>query len=810
MSTSLPSILQAAGLELDQEKAVAEGKHWKLVRASADNVFERSSLNILYLQSAATLTEAQSISAEIRRRLGDARLYVLVANSSSLATNTKLLSHLFGGEANTVGGWLKKSLRRMVPFLEVYSASPSQDDEDHFVDPEVEVGPFVEPTISDTPHKTPRETATGTLCAWLNDHSPTSPALGILLADAAVGKTTLLRHIVKLYREEAQKPESTAPFPLLISPDQWRDFAFRKDVSLEDVWSAALSRHYRTPPSPNLLSTYIRFGSLLPVFDGFDELFTHFRESLAPQDTLSALRNLVESQDAHDGKILIASRVSFWRESFPQEPLPEHKCRFFRLQQFNIHQTKHYFERRFPGSKGEKSREDANRLHSRLQERSKSKASPRERLTTLPFIVRLIADLAEGDSHLETSEREDPLFSLLKAVCHREHFSRKRTSLTPDQQMSFLMRFSIMSDQGWMSKEDFDICAESYSDIPSSGSARDSELKALRTHPLLASEGVSVRFRFDFLESYLPAYRLVSLLDERTSARIQDILEILSRRRFFVGDAPFQERVAYLLAKGYGPPPDEALPFLWKAIEKRGAADEQLWRNARGALIHIILQVVGFQSPQATREERTSEFRRLLGAHGDHFILNDMNIVGPLRKLDLRKTCFKKGHFIDSGLVGCLLGEGTRFEDCNITGSFEMERAEGRLSPGAFLNCSISPEGQSDLQSAFDGFGPTKEMCITALRLALEKFQSGAGFKSILDEHRVRGKIGKISFCKEVWEALESSNTIFNHRISGIGQKAGWSISKDAIPAVRTFFESGLLAGPVGRAAEMLTKRVLR
>lgn len=100
----------------------------------------------------------------------------------------------------------------------------------------------------------------------------------------------------------------------------------------------------------------------------------------------------------------------------------------------------------------------------------------------------------------------------------------------------------------------------------------------------------------------------------------------------------------------------------------------------------------------------------------------------------------------------------------------------------------------------------TGEQIRATVRLALERFQRGLGFKSIHSVFKKSGRISRSPICEDVWDALEKHKVVIPVPITGVAE-GGLAIADDRKPEVHNFLQNAMLTGGLRVAVDFLDRK---
>jgi hypothetical protein len=244
-------------LGMANSNQISSGDQWQFWTAEVDGPFGHQKVSFLYLNSKAAWSGLPIATTNAKKRIEKGSpFYVVVQNSADLARDLHRLRRETGFQnIFTVRELLSKSVARVLRINPADAAQSVQHEV--FVDPDIRKNGKEEKAI---------ETLTG----WLTADSDFGSRIGILVAPAGVGKTTVARHCFQQLARAADKWR----LPLLVTSDQWAKLADRPNITLWDVWRESLDVFYSCSVSREDLAMFMENGVFLPIFDGLDELCT--------------------------------------------------------------------------------------------------------------------------------------------------------------------------------------------------------------------------------------------------------------------------------------------------------------------------------------------------------------------------------------------------------------------------------------------------------------------------------------------------------------------------------------------------------
>jgi hypothetical protein len=773
MATRFVDILPRVGLS--DYSQVTTGTSWQLWAAVQEGTFAAQKILILYFDGKVNTfdTVRQASNAASRHIRGATPLYVIVRDNARIANDLPEVARLCGAKsARTYSELLRDTLpRRLRPKANPHSYE--SEAERVFVDPDIRLAGDL------TPQK-----AIPTLSAWLTTwvNEEESPAaslrLAVLLAPAGAGKTTLSQNLFHRL--------AIGHVPLLIQPAQWASMLMREQLSLWDLFRESLDSLYESILSREDVELCLQNRLFIPIFDGFDELHTVMGLGSRATDILDELADLFADSD---GRVLLTSRDSFWAEHVPSDRSAT--IQQFELLQFDKTQRDNYLQQRFVEPTDIPKREAAAKVLQRLDDAAHGAAATpfRKRITSMPLLVALVAESVDTPD-IETSlqkygdllESSDPLDGIVLMLCERE---RERRGLkVPAATQRDL--FSLLAfEYGMQIPQD---ALEFYADVPEL-----SQRQALTTHALLQRSADHLTFRFPFLADYLASRILVERLELEHPP--QDLLKALSQQA--AGGSNLLERVVHRLVLTHPDDWQQLLQTAKRTIDQGGSD------GAQSGCLHIILEAVRSTIP--LRKERGDLVRSILDiGHGDP--IGNLYVQGVITGLDLTDTRWQDCRFRNSGFRSCIFDQETTFARCLIDGGFDVEDCDDFSSVIFEANCTLSLRAREVIQAHQGRTGSrrvTTDQIVESVRIALEKFRRGVGFKSITVQGSKRGRLAKSPIAGSVWDALVRHGVLETIVISGTPD-GGLMIADGKTSEVRNFLNNAVLTGSLRTAVRAL------
>jgi hypothetical protein len=376
--------------------------------------------NYLYLKFKCPMKEATGQNLKLWTRLSENRSYdIVVTPKSSLAQLMNQTKENFKGKRVLTS----KTLLQDAIFSDM-QLQPLEE-EPYFIDPDIELEKGNEV-----------KEATRFLTDWFipnPSNKEITRSLGILRANAGVGKTTVARILTnRVYNRDK------TTIPLLVESEQWRSL-LSTDIQLSNIWDIAITRAFQKPnsflSSDLALPVLIREGIFVIIFDGFDELCLNPGSSFKPSDLISNFLDMLGSEEVPGySRILLTTRETFWKSI--SEDIDKSKIDLFLLRGFSNDQRKAYFSRRLENpSERDTALRIASQISGKMYDGLPTEESNINRPAGVPFMLDMIANFVKDYPEASVNPYQaDPLAPLLEAICKRENI-RQNLNITYDKQL---------------------------------------------------------------------------------------------------------------------------------------------------------------------------------------------------------------------------------------------------------------------------------------------------------------------------------------------------------------------------------------
>ncbi|GMV17468.1 MAG: hypothetical protein AMXMBFR56_56920 [Polyangiaceae bacterium] len=761
MARSTGSDILEAGL-LNVTTRVDAADQWEIFECTSRDAFAQARYVVLF-GSAATWTAAEECAKRVKE-LGNRKkqeVHAIVWPSCVLAQDKKRVQGLVGGPCRDVQTFHAQAAAVTLNIRDEAALAPRT---------------FVEPTIALEEHES--SGAFRFLDDWLYSSDAQGRRLLVLIAPAAVGKTTLARALRD--RLVDKTPSKRTPRrPLLLESSTWGPLRLDQ-LAFEDLWLRALSDNYRTAMSVEVFSAFVESGTVVPIFDGFDELCSRAGDDFSP---IATVENLLELSSSEEARVILTTRQTYWAGTVAEHVAKLPGVRQVHLQPFDGNQISQFVERRFPGPALAGRRDDTLRLLDRLRTQTEQK-DPAERIASLPLTVELVCDALgdDGKSALTADGLAgDPLNSLITLACDRER-ERRGLELSNEQQRVLFRELAAYRPR-LFSRVELD---ETLSTFFEGLSARQRGI--VPDHQLLRLEGTNLSFRYEFVRNFLRAQVLREAL-EAPDANRQTLVQVLQEE-----------------ADGQGPTLDHweeldrgsaRLADAWKVLRRLRQEDpkDRARALAQSAALQIFVRIARADHPIGT-SERQAATAAVVANLGEAF-LSDAFVVGSISDLDLRGKTFTRCVFDNSGFFRCDLDATVRFDSCRFEGSFDIslcsggEHVEWPSGAGVSLQAQRSFVGQLGIRRA----QALPESAIAeVVHQILGRFRRGAAFRAIQVDNVLTGTLRNSELARDAFAELEQA-VIEIHAISGLGPKEGRNVKKECIEEVRRFLDNRLLGG---------------
>jgi hypothetical protein len=308
--------------------------------------------------------------------------------------------------------------------------------------------------------------------------------------------------------------------------------------------------------------------------------------------------------------------------------------------------------------------------------------------------------------------------------------------------------------------------------------------------------GDKFALRFEFLADYLAGRSLVRRLFENPSN--PDVIRYLAQQAR--GGSLLLDRSVENIRAHHHEVSRDRLLAAWGALQSQDVVPA-----ARSGLLHLILKFVDREVGSGPRSQRSQELSHFLAPDS---VFRQLHVQGAIRDLDLRGALFEGCVFLDAGFSNCLFDQLSKFISCRFEGRFEVEQCDG-FGNVSWQSCDFSPMARETIQSQHAAIPVTGEQIRATVRLALERFQRGLGFKSIQAVYKKSGRISRSPISADVWESLEKHKIVVPMAISGVVE-GGLAIPDGRKPEVHNFLHNAMLIGEWRSAVEFLDRKLVK
>ena len=785
-------VLRAAGFTAPEK--LYRTSHWQVWEAMYAGPVRESRERLLFLNASCGWAHLRDARAWLDRNAGPRSIAVVTSNYFKLLSREDdfaQVTEVLGQPAPNILPQSKFLYRILTHHLGAPEAigNDSEDPGQRF---------FIEPMVRVPTEEVPQP-ALKFFVPWLTGTSRVAKDhnFAVLLGDGGAGKSTLARRLFDhLSRREHQV------VPLLIGSRQWAGLGGQKWIELDDIWSSAISSCYRgAMVGPEQLETYVACGTIVPIFDGFDELCSLFAGSFNPTETIESLLEL-----CGEGNLLVTSRSRFWRENI-ELPLASHIDQID-LEPFTLEQRNEYVALRFAESPSkaknaklilERVRQASHSWSTSappLIEESHSIPSYHSTLDTIPFVVMFAAESADTDSgvvakygHLLSSN--DPLEGLVLAFCERER-RRQRLTLESEHQLRV---FEVLATEcgSLFSLEDIEIAL----DLAELANSEDL-LRQIVRHDFLEQydpRGDRVfRFKFEFIWQYLVG-RIVVQWFRGMGNRSEAISALRT-----LGDvgSGLLDSVSQLLRRCL--PQQEWMTLardLWIDVAESDEAASGLF---------AVLATTAREHCKQIKVETTRLLLELIGNAQDA-ALSGLRARGPIVGLDFKGVKVLNSRFQSVEFINCEFDGKSVFGSCVFSGPLALSGCAD-FGLAKFDHCELSPEARSVVQkeqSEQSRFPLRREDIANAVEDLLGRFRRGYGYQT----RKMSGIDGSMNqrcfFARELLREAQRADVL---EIFNSGRRRMYRIADRH--SVATFLDSGAKIGAVRQLIDELERQLIR
>ncbi len=757
------------GRNIRSEKETTHWEFWTVQFPTPAGIMNG---HYLYLKAKCPKSEANATNIKSWHQYSGNKAYdIVVTPRSSHAAEPDNTKYEFKGE-------------RVITSKELIENSLLINLEKKIMDEDQVEPHFVDPTLVKSDESKINDGALEYLVDWFIPKAGKKGSLkklGVLRADAGVGKTTLAR----MLQTKINRRDRTI-VPILVESKQWRSL-LSTDLQLSTIWEKAIAQVYQKPYSAladeSHFAVLLREGIFVVIFDGFDELCFSTDAGFTPIDLINEFLEMLGSEETPgQARILLTTRETFWKNI--EEGIDKTRVDLFRLQGFTNDQQKKYFEKRLQNST---ERDIAFRLASEIGGKKYTDISTEEfnaaRLSGNPFVLHMIADIVRGSQKHEFNPyAADPFYSLIKDVCIREN-ERQKLNISPEKQLElFEELFREYNDE--IDINNLRTYAQIICDVKD-----ERVIQSLSNHFFLTRLGKD-KFapKHEVLKVYFIAKYLAEGLRKLKSVHRREIAKVLSQSS--AGDMQVVDWIVNQLENLDRNTLSNAIKHANEIIHDSELI--QYKKSAGKSLFDIVCKLIRVQD----KKERTHKLAEYYGAsvNIDGHQFEKMIISGHVKSFDFRQCIFRRCYIIDADFKNCIFDQETQFENCVFEGALEVKYSEG-VEQIKIVNCDTSKESQL----LFDKYKKVKSkpeiltaFAEEAMEKALKKFKRPYGLKTLEYANRLKGIPTNNPFASTVWDILEANKVVERNEISGTSE-VGLHISTE--PTIRrevlTYFDSG-------------------
>lgn len=355
-----------------------------------------------------------------------------------------------------------------------------------------------------------------------------SPPLSLLVASGGAGKTTLLRSLSAEINKSKKSRVMLIEADTLkkLSKDQLRRSHVASLFDLCELHSMALAAagatSARVPSSRNVFDLLLISGTLLILIDGIDELLSMMSSNFELVPFVESIKAL--NAELGQTRVLLAGREDTVGTTVSS--LRRHGVPIYNLQGFTSDEVDQYVKKRF----FKRTSDERNAIVRRIQETLTSISKAMEDEAVLPFFVDALCELeedvtatgrplkVEGAIKDRMAEAGYPhnvraVDLLIFAIIDRER-ERQDWKPTASHLVDVLKELSS-THFGTADIDQFSVVVETYLSATATSS---SVTEIFCKNPLLSISNETVRYRYDFLQSYFLALWLIEALENRSTS----------------------------------------------------------------------------------------------------------------------------------------------------------------------------------------------------------------------------------------------------------------------------------------------------
>lgn len=597
--------------------------------------------------------------------------------------------------------------------------------------------------------------------------------LAVVCAPAAVGKTTLSRHLL---RQLVSGVEKYRIIPTYVESSHWGRLQLESADDLWDIIRNSLATFSSTLSLRRELFEYaLRQGYICFIFDGFDELCGHRSAQFNPNDVLEDLAKIAEKSEA---RIVLTTRTLYWQAEITESPSNVH---VLELAPFNTQQAKGYFQLFF--RKDQRKQQRAIDLYGAVVEgsyRPKTKGGARAQFVNLPVCVVMVAQFVEADGNELKAQRPGRLLEeILEAVCTREVARKKLVTSAKDQLLAFE---AVSIEEDATPNPEFDLS------LLEAAGIQTTDIQKLIDHPLLTrATGSSYKFNYEFLAPFFRATFLERFISISATATGNDAWKLMARESN--GKGFILEHLVSLL-------PHDCIGLL----AERYSSVPQAQREARSFLFHLADLILSDDPSFVTAQERTRQLFQVVGAQEQdgRIFVQSFYVQGPLEDLNLQYFTFQHCTFRDVAFTKTLANSTTSFVRCSFSGAISIPTSKRGWSEVVLEGCTFVPPSNLTWESIVAGAGGSRDQNVRdALKLALDKFWHHGRLRgSISKGSWGRGLLSHTRYAAPVLDAMLRLGLIREIEISGVAE-GGYAFDRNSIPDLQRFMDNRQPTGKI-------------
>lgn len=611
---------------------------------------------VVYLQADATNDEVERALASVRDREDAELVYAPSLQVDGRKFDTERVT--LHSTPSYLGSFIREE-------LEEYLRRIKAEQPDIFVEPNIIV-----PSGFTRKHPNPIWSYLTDAELWAGNAEGT-PAL--VLAEAGQGKTYMCRYLAA---RMALADDRNQGIPLYVNSQTWKALRSSEQVSLAKTMMSCLAYYGCAVPWLNdHEEEFIRLGLRLRlftiIFDGFDEYLSGTSGDASETDIIDSINALATETSA---RIVVTSRTSFWRGSFPSrgEGHSEEGFRWleYEMAPFEATHAHSYFSKLF-GSDTERI-DSANQLF-------RSLATSAPLLVGRGFVLNLIADVVRrggAKNYFKEGQGTNALTWLVRELCTRDVLRQELPFDAGDQVRIFSQFAAEVAAGEKPSDETLEYCIGEVCPSLDEGDRRN-VLGRLAPHPVLKKE--TPADRWVFVEDQVRLHLLADSVVRGTHGHLV--------QKWSIEGADLQDLVQAVVdvvrAKFL---PTDVQKDLMRQILPR------LPEEVRGLLLVAAVEL--FSRQGENRADRT----RILCELSDGK-LQSVHFSGSLTSFDFRGMVLTECRFSRVNFVNCEFDEDSGFADCRFLNDNWSTRSE-TIGKAQFERCTFDAASQRWIDQA--------------------------------------------------------------------------------------------------------------